>query len=79
MQRRKGGNSGLYFFSCITNNRKGSGCDTGMYIREADIMTQVKDAFVQENSSATTPTSADLAAFICEAVREIVVWSYVNI
>lgn len=73
MQRRKGGSSGIYFFSCITNNRKGSGCDTGMYIREADIMAQVKAVFVHEKGFGGAPTANDLAAFISGEIREIIV------
>lgn len=44
MQRRKGrGNVDWYFFTCITNNRKGCGCSTGMYIREPEILCAVKN------------------------------------
>lgn len=43
MQRRKGrGNVDWNFFTCITNNRKGCGCSTGMYIREPEILNAIK-------------------------------------
>lgn len=43
MQRRKGrGNVDWHFFTCITNNRKGCGCDTGMYIREPEILNAIR-------------------------------------
>lgn len=47
IQRRKGSSStGWHFFSCITNNRKGHGCDTGMYVRESEIMDKIKEEFI---------------------------------
>lgn len=74
MQRRKGSSSaGWYFFSCITNNRKGSGCSTGMYIRESEIMEQVKVEFSKKKLTHGTPPQADLTAFICDEIKEIVV------
>lgn len=40
MQRHRGSSKAeWYFYSCITNNRKGFGCDTGMYIRVSEIET----------------------------------------
>ena len=74
MQRRKGSSSaGWYFFSCITNNRKGSGCSTGMYIRESDIMEQVKAEFSKRKPMHGAPLQADLTAFICDEIKEIIV------
>lgn len=49
MQRRKGSSkAGWYFFTCITNNRKGCSCDTGMYIRESEIMSALSDIDICE-------------------------------
>ncbi|MEG0396839.1 MAG: zinc ribbon domain-containing protein, partial [Oscillospiraceae bacterium] len=49
MQRRKGrGNVDWHFFSCITNNRKGCGCSTGMYIREPEILNAVKSILLKD-------------------------------
>lgn len=74
MQRRKGSSSaGWYFFSCITNNRRGSGCSTGMYIRESEIMEKVKVEYSKKKLTHGTPPQADLIAFICDEIEEIVV------
>ena len=74
MQRRKGSSrAGWYFFSCITNNRKGSGCSTGMYIRESDIMGQVKAEFSKRKLMRGAPLQADLTAFIYDEIKEIIV------
>ena len=46
MQRRRGSSKAeWYFYSCITNNRKGSGCDTGMYIRVSEIENAINKYF----------------------------------
>ena len=72
MQRRKGtGNAGWHFFSCITNNRKGSGCSTGMYIREPDIRNTIKSVFAKEGTP--TATKSEMDAFIADKVSEVVV------
>ncbi|MDL2217883.1 recombinase family protein [Christensenellaceae bacterium OttesenSCG-928-M15] len=58
MQRRKGSSStGWYFFSCITNNRKGCGCSTGMYIRESEIWQKIQS----ELSLGVSKTELDMA------------------
>ncbi len=50
MQRRRGSSKAeWYFYSCITNNRKGSGCDTGMYIRVSEIETAIQKHFGNDN------------------------------
>ena len=42
MQRRRGTNhADWYFFTCITNNRLGTGRCTGMYNREEDIFSSI--------------------------------------
>ena len=42
MQRRRGTNhANWYFFTCPTNNRVGSDCCTGMYVREEDIFSAI--------------------------------------
>jgi len=72
MQRRKGtGNAVWHFFSCITNNRKGSGCSTGMYIREPDIRNTIKSVFAKEGTP--TATKSEMDAFIADKVSEVVV------
>ena len=72
MQRRKGtGNAGWNFFSCITNNRKGSGCSTGMYVREPDIRNAIKSVLVKTGKPISTKSEMD--AFIEDMVSEIIV------
>lgn len=42
MQRRRRTNhASWYFFTCLTNNRVGSDCCTGMYVREEDIFSAI--------------------------------------
>lgn len=70
MQRRKGsGNAGWCFFSCITNNRKGFGCSTGMYIREPDIRKKIKSIFATDNAL----DKMELDTIIRELVLEVIV------
>jgi len=72
MQRRKGtGNAGWHFFSCITNNRKGSGCSTGMYIREPDIRNAIESMLTKTGKPISTKSEMD--AFIADKVSEVVV------
>jgi len=72
MQRRKGtGNAGWHFFSCITNNRKGSGCSTGMYIREPDIRNAIKSMLTKTGKPISTKSEMD--AFIADKVSKIIV------
>lgn len=56
MQRRRcTGNTDWHFFTCIINNRNGKGSCDGMYIRESDIIDNIKsdiDSFIIVN----TPT-----------------------
>lgn len=61
MQRRKGrGNVDWHFFTCITNNRKGCGCDTGMYIREPEILNAIKlEAAKWLSLNRLSPTELD--------------------
>lgn len=61
MQRRKGrGNVDWHFFTCITNNRKGCGCDTGMYIREPEILNAIKlEAAKQLSLNRLSPDELD--------------------
>ena len=72
MQRRKGtSNAGWHFFSCITNNRKGSGCSTGMYIREPDIRNAIKSMLAKAGTPHATKSEMD--AFIEDKVSEVIV------
>ena len=46
IQRHKGSSAEWYFFSCITNNRKGHGCGTGMCKRESEIMDKIQHSLI---------------------------------
>ena len=72
MQRRKGtSNAGWHFFSCITNNRKGSGCSTSMYIREPDIRNEINSMLAKAGTPFATKSEMD--AFIEGKVSEVIV------
>ena len=55
MQRRRGTNhADWHFFTCLTNNRVGADCCTGMYVREEDIFSAIYhqlNLFVKANSN----------------------------
>lgn len=73
MQRRKGrGNVDWYSFTCITNNRKGCGCSTGMYIREPEIFNAVKSR-AAEKFGKSVHIETDMATIIENQVAEIII------
>lgn len=73
MQRRKGrGNVDWYFFTCITNNRKGCGCSTGMYIREPEILNTIRAEASKQFGQNQLPLS-DLNAVISEQLVEAII------
>ena len=64
MQRRRGSSrSEWYFYSCITNNRKGSACDTGMYIRVSEIETAVNKHFRNNNIDDNLKNVSEIRIF----------------
>lgn len=71
MQRRKGsGNADWHFFTCISNNRMGTGHCTGMYIRESDIMDAIfreVRACVQANTNAASTYKNEIASLTAKA------------
>lgn len=73
MQRRKGrGNVDWYSFTCITNNRKGCGCSTGMYIRETEILSVLKSEAVKKYGYGNL-LLADVATIIQNQVAEVII------
>lgn len=73
MQRRKGrGSVDWYSFTCITNNRKGHGCSTGMYIRETEILSVVKSKAVKKYGYGNL-SSADVVTIIQNQVAEVII------
>lgn len=73
MQQRKGrGNVDWYSFTCITNNRKGWGFSTGMYIREPEILNAVKPEAIQRLRNSNI-SSCDFARLIQDEVEKITV------
>ncbi|MEG1859965.1 MAG: recombinase family protein, partial [Christensenellaceae bacterium] len=73
MQRRKGrGNVDWYSFTCITNNRKGCGCSTGMYIREPEILNAVKSEAAKKLGKSVH-LGTDMATIIKNQVAEIII------
>ncbi|MDL2225825.1 recombinase family protein [Eubacteriales bacterium OttesenSCG-928-M02] len=71
MQRRKGsGNVDWHFFTCISNNRKGVGSCTGMYIRESDIMDAIRRevrTYVQVNTALASTYKNEMATLTAKA------------
>ncbi len=64
MQRRRGSSKAeWYFYSCITNNRKGSGCDTGMYIRVSEIETAIQKHFGNDNISTNLENVSEILIY----------------
>lgn len=76
MQRRKGSSSaGWFFFSCITNNRKGSGCSTGMYIRESEIMDTIKKTLAIKGICKSNVTKGELGVIIEDNLAKVIIHS----
>lgn len=74
MQRRKGrGNVDWYFFTCITNNRKGCGCSTGMYIREPEILNAIRMEAAQE-LGVSHLSSTELNTVIQNQLTEVTIY-----
>ena len=64
MQRRRGSSKAeWYFYSCITNNRKGSGCDTGMYIRVSEIEIAIQRHFINNNIDNNLENVSEIRIF----------------
>ncbi len=64
MQRRRGSSKAeWYFYSCITNNRKGFGCDTGMYIRVSEIESAVAKYFGNNNIAANLEQVTEIRVY----------------